>query len=50
MGICPSHYRLLEAAKWLGVPPWELMKQPQIWTEWALNHRAAVMSVGAGDF
>lgn len=28
MGECPTWYRLLVAAKYLGVPPWELQAAP----------------------
>lgn len=35
MGECPSWYRLLKAAKYLGVPPWELAKQPHTWVNMA---------------
>lgn len=41
MGECPDWYPLLKAAKWLGVPPWELVDQPQVWMEWALIADAA---------
>lgn len=29
-------YKLVAAAHYLGVPPWELADQPNAWTEWAL--------------
>lgn len=32
----PDWYRLIAAAKYLGVAPWDLLEQPAIWTEWAL--------------
>jgi len=35
MGSCPNWYRLLKAAKYLGVPPWELARQPLTWVEMA---------------
>ncbi len=35
MGECPDWYSLIRAARYLGVPPWELLKQPVVWTRWA---------------
>lgn len=31
-------------AKWLGVPPWELIRQPIVWQEWG----RAAMNAEAG--
>ena len=31
MGYCPSWYRTIKAAKYLGVPPWELSGKPVAW-------------------
>ena len=31
----PDWYLLLRAARYLGVPPWELFDAPEIWLEWA---------------
>lgn len=36
MGECPDWYPLMRAARWMGVPAWELAEQPQVWTDWAL--------------
>lgn len=36
MGEIPDWYPLILAAKYLGVPPWELARQPLFWTEVAL--------------
>lgn len=36
MGVQPEWYPLVRAAKYLGVPPWELARQPLYWTEVAL--------------
>jgi hypothetical protein len=36
MGEQPEWYPLVRAAKYLGVPPWELARQPLYWTEVAL--------------
>ena len=40
MGACPEWYPLVKAARYLGVAPWELLKQPRIWFEWALTAQA----------
>ena len=36
MGSVPAWYTILRAAKYLGVPPWDLLDQPAIWLNWAL--------------
>lgn len=36
MGECPEWYALIQAAKYLGVPPWELMEQSVWWQDKAL--------------
>jgi hypothetical protein len=41
MGSVPDWYRVLRAAKYLGVAPWELLEQPAIWLEWALTAESA---------
>lgn len=43
MGSCPDWYTVVQAAKYLGVAPWDLMRQPIYWTEWAIhsNHAEA---------
>lgn len=41
MGEEPTWYPLLKAAKYLGVAPWDLAKQPMWWTEIALAARGA---------
>lgn len=41
MGEVPSWYPLLQAAKYLGVAPWELATKPQWWTSIALAAEAA---------
>ena len=35
VGACPDWYPLIRAARYLGVAPWELAKQPITWREWA---------------
>lgn len=37
MGECPPWYVVISAARYLGVPPWELLNQPRYWTEWAVE-------------
>ena len=41
MGHCPDYYPLIRAARYLGVPPWELADRPRVWLEWALTCKAA---------
>lgn len=36
MSYCPDWYKVIQAAKYLNVPPWELMEQPLFWYEKAL--------------
>lgn len=36
----PEWFRLLRAARYLGVAPWELLRQPLYWQEWALTAEA----------
>jgi hypothetical protein len=36
MGSCPDDYVIVQAAKYYGVPPWELMKQSMFWRVRAL--------------
>ncbi|MGZ3677039.1 MAG: hypothetical protein ACXWQR_00545 [Ktedonobacterales bacterium] len=31
----PDWYYLIRAARYLGVPPWELAERPIYWMEWA---------------
>lgn len=35
MGECPSWYRLIRAAKYLGVAPWVLAEKPHTWVNMA---------------
>jgi len=35
MGTCPPWYRLVKAAKYLGVPPWDLAAKPLTWVHMA---------------
>lgn len=48
MGRCPDWYRLVRAARYLGVAPWELAGQPSVWMEWALCAEAAEAAAQAG--
>lgn len=41
MGEAPTWYRVLKAAKYLNVPPWELVKQPMAWVRMAEEAQAA---------
>ncbi len=41
MGSCPEFYPLIKAARYLGVPAWELAAQPKVWMQWALVSEAA---------
>ncbi len=36
MGEYPEWYRTIVAARWLGVPPWDLIERPAAWQEWAI--------------
>jgi hypothetical protein len=36
MGSVPDYYPLIQAARYLGVPPWDLLKQSAKWKDWAL--------------
>mgnify|MGYP003529400839 CR=1 FL=1 len=44
MGESPEWYSLLKAAKYLGVPPWDLLGKPRVWYEMALAADAAEMA------
>lgn len=37
----PEWYPLIRAARYLGVPPWQLAEMPVIWQEWALMAESA---------
>ncbi len=37
----PDWYVVIAAAKYLGVAPWDLWRQPAIWARWALIARNA---------
>ena len=37
----PDWYPLMRAARYLGVPPWELLQQAGIWQTWALTAEGA---------
>jgi len=41
MGACPDDYALVQAAKYLGVAPWELMEQSIWWMDRALMFMTA---------
>ncbi len=37
MGYCPDWYAIIQAAKYLGVPPWELIEHSRWWTDRAFD-------------
>lgn len=37
MGEAPDWYETIRAAKYLGVPPWDLLSQPVFWRNAALT-------------
>jgi hypothetical protein len=41
MGECPSWYPLLQASRYLKVPPWDLARQPIWWMRIALAAMSA---------
>jgi hypothetical protein len=41
MGACPDDYAVVQAAKYLGVAPWELMEQSVWWMKRALMFMTA---------
>lgn len=41
MEYCPPWYALIQNAKYLGVPPWELAAQPTFWQSVAQECQAA---------
>lgn len=43
MGYLPEWYVVIRAARYLGVAPWGLMKQPAAWLHWALAAENAEM-------
>lgn len=40
-GEVPEEYALVQAAKYLGVAPWDLAERPQWWTNLALTFSSA---------
>ena len=37
----PDWYPILRAARYLGVPPWELLEQSSAWMQWAITAEGA---------
>lgn len=37
----PDWYVLIRAARYLGTTPWELIRQPAVWRDWALMAEGA---------
>lgn len=44
MGSVPDWYELIRAARYLGVPPWELAERPVWWRNRALEAEHAELS------
>ncbi len=36
MGAMPDWYPLIRAARYLGVPPWDLLQRAAVWQTWAI--------------
>jgi hypothetical protein len=45
----PDWYPLLRAARYLRVAPWDLLRQPIVWRDWALMSEAAEAEAGVKD-
>ncbi|MDW8006428.1 MAG: hypothetical protein RMJ05_06885 [Thermomicrobium sp.] len=41
MGEPPAWYRVIRAARYLGVAPWELLEREAVWFTWGLAAEAA---------
>lgn len=41
MAHCPDWYATIQAAKYLGVPPWELIRESIFWRDKALKAMGA---------
>jgi hypothetical protein len=41
MGKVPEFYLHIKAARYLGCNPWDLLDQPLVWRDWALDCIAA---------
>lgn len=39
--MMPDWYPLLRAARYLGVPPWDLLEQASVWMRWAITAEGA---------
>lgn len=48
MGYLPDWYPLIRAARFLGVPPWQLYHQPTYWMDWALIAESAEAEAANG--
>jgi hypothetical protein len=49
MGDMPEWYITIQAAKYLGVPPWDLADRPMAWQEWAVAARNAEAAAEADN-
>lgn len=47
IGHMPWWYPLIRAARYLGVAPWDLAKQPAVWRIWALQAEASELGAQA---
>ena len=36
-GAMPDWYVMIRVARWLGVSPWELNQQNEVWLDWAID-------------
>lgn len=43
VGTMPEWFLVIQAARYLGVAPWDLVDQPPEWFEWAMMARNAEM-------
>lgn len=41
MGHEPDWYKVITAARFLRVAPWDLLRQPVVWQEWARGAMSA---------
>lgn len=47
-GVIPEEFHLIEMARHLMCPPWELLSQPYIWRIWAAIHKQARALIDQG--
>jgi len=44
----PAWHTLIRASRTLGVKPWELLEQPEIWQDWALMYERVELATRGG--